>query len=339
VRALPEELDERDLIDVLRAGWGLEPSSMVYEPVGGGSYHWRVVDTSGVTHWVTVDDLEHKAYLGDTREVVFAALRGAFDTATRARAAGLEFVVAPVPSAGGPAVLRVGLRHAVALYPYLAQPSGQWGESRTGAERTAVVDALVRLHRAAPGEARTCRPDVPHRADLDRALAELDRPWTGGPYSERVRERLTGCATVVRAQLARFDRLADEVRAIGAAPVLTHGEPHPGNVVFGEGSVRLVDWDTAAVALPERDLWMLDTEDDMARRDLARYAQASGRPVDPAAIELYRLRWKLDDIASFVHLLRSPHSDNADTAISWRWAVGTLESDRVWPYTRSAEST
>jgi spectinomycin phosphotransferase len=339
VRALPEELDDRDLVDALRDGWGLDPASIVYEPVGGGSYHWRVEDNAGATHWVTVDDLEHKQYLGDTRDAAFDALRRAFEAATRARAGGLEFVVAPVPSRGGPTVVRVGGRHAVAVFPYLAKPSGQWGESRTAAERGAVVDALVRLHRALPGAARTYRPEVPHRAELDRALAELDRPWTGGPYSERVRNRLTRYAPAVRKQLARFDRLSEQVRASAAAPVLTHGEPHPGNVVFGEGCVRLVDWDTAAIALPERDLWMLDTSDDMARGDLARYAEASGRPVDPAAIELYRLRWKLDDIASFVHLLRSPHTDNADTAISWRWAVDTLESDRVWPYQRSVDST
>jgi spectinomycin phosphotransferase len=195
------------------------------------------------------------------------------------------------------------------------------------AERAAVVDVLARLHRAAPAAARVAEPEIPHRAGLERALAELDRPWSSGPYAERARAGLTNYAAGIRELLERFDRLADRVAATGAPLVLTHGEPHPGNVVCTDGRVLLVDWDTVALALPERDLWMLDTGDERAR-----YTEASGRPVDGAAIDLYRLRWHLDDIAAFVHQFRSPHSENADTARAWRWLVGSFELGSVWPY-------
>jgi hypothetical protein len=53
---MPEGLDERDLLDALRDGWGLTAVDAAYVPVGGGSYHWRVDDSAGVRHWVTVDD-------------------------------------------------------------------------------------------------------------------------------------------------------------------------------------------------------------------------------------------------------------------------------------------
>jgi aminoglycoside phosphotransferase (APT) family kinase protein len=46
------------------------------------------------------------------------------------------------------------------------------------------------------------------------------------------------------------DRLSDEV--------LTHGEPHPGNLIQVGSRWMLVDWDTTLVAPPERDLWLLD---------------------------------------------------------------------------------
>jgi spectinomycin phosphotransferase len=206
-------------------------------------------------------------------------------------------------------------------------PAGQFGEHRSDGERALVVDGLARLHRAGPGAARVAEPEVPHRAFLERSLSELDRPWTTGPYGERVRARLCECAPLVRGLLARFDRLRDDVRATGAPLVLTHGEPHPGNVVFSDGRIQLIDWDTVALALPERDLWMLDTPEERER-----YASASGRAVDGAAIDLYQLRWKLDDIASFVHLLGSAHTENADAAQAWIWAKGSLEADRVWPY-------
>jgi spectinomycin phosphotransferase len=329
MRAIPEGLDERDLFDALRDGWGLDTVAAVYVPVGGGSYHWQVDDGAGVRHWVTVDDLDHKGFLGATRDVVFDCLRRAFDTACALRSGGLEFVVAPVPTPGGESVRRLDGRHAVTVFPFLDASTGLFGEYRSAAERAAVVDMLVRLHRAPPAAARVARPQVPHRAGLERALAEVDRPWSSGPYAERARARLAGHAAQVRGLLHRFDRLADQVRATGAAHVLTHGEPHPGNVIFAHGRVLLIDWDTVALALPERDLWMLDTDDD---RD--RYLHASGRPVDGAAIDLYRLRWHLDDIASTVQLFRSPHGENADTAQAWGWFAGSLESDGVWPYAR-----
>jgi len=277
---------------------------------------------------VTADDLDDKAFLGQTRDAVFDNLRRAFDAATALRAGGLEFVVAPSPTVDGASVRRLG-RHAVSVFPQLDEPAGEFGQHRTAAERAAVVDALVRLHRAPAGAARLARPQVPHRAGLERALADLDRPWSSGPYAERVRAGLGDHRNLIRDMLARFDRLADRVRAAAAAPVPTHGEPHPGNVVFAGSTVRLVDWDTVALALPERDLWMLDTA---AERD--RYARGSGRPVDDAAIRLYRLRWELDDIASFVRQFRSPHRDNADTARAWGWFVGSFGPDSLWPYAR-----
>jgi spectinomycin phosphotransferase len=330
MRAMAEGLEERELFDALRDGWYLNAVDVVYVPVGGGSYHWRVDDDTGVRHWVTVDDLDDKGFLGGTRDVVFDRLRRAFDTAYALRAGGLEFVVAPVPTRGGESVRRLGDRHTVALFPFVDAPTGVFGADRSVVERAAVVDTLVRLHGAVPPAAiRVAQPEIPHRAGLERALAELDRPWSSGPYAERARAGLTNYAADIRRLLDRFDRLADRVRATGAAPVLTHGEPHPGNVVFADGRVLLVDWDTVALALPERDLWMLDTADERAR-----YTQASGRPVDGAAIRLYQLRWHLDDIASFVHQFRSPHGENADTAQAWRWFVGTFEPGGVWPYGR-----
>ena len=174
---------------------------------------------------------------------------------------------------------------------------------------------------------------MPYRAGLERALAALDRPWSSGPYAERARARLAGHAAHFRRRLERFDELADQVQATGAAPVLTHGEPHPGNVVFGDGRVLLVDWDTPALALPERDLWMLDIADECAR-----YTREADRTVDTAAIDLYRLRWQLDDIATALHRFWSPHGDDADTSRMWSGFFDSLESEGVWPYARDGGS-
>lgn len=90
--------------------------------------------------------------------------------------------------------------------------------------------------------------------------------------------------------------------------MITHGEPHPGNLIrSSEGDWRLVDWDTVALALPERDLWMLD---DTTSGSLELWESLTGRRVHRPTIELYRLAWALSDLAWCVE--RSPAEADAD---------------------------
>jgi len=76
------------------------------------------------------------------------------------------------------------------------------------------------------------------------------------------------------------------------------------------GSHVLVDWDTVALAPPERDLWMLVGENG---EEASGYADATGREPDAIAMNFFRLRWDLADIAAFTDLLRSPHGHTEDT--------------------------
>jgi spectinomycin phosphotransferase len=83
----------------------------------------------------------------------------------------------------------------------------------------------------------------------------------------------------------------------------------------------LVDWDTVGLARPERDLWLVASE---TGDELRRYTELTGRPVDTAALELYRLRWALDDISCFVRDLRAAHRRTADTQHAWQSLERTL---------------
>jgi len=327
MRAEPEDLEKRALFDSLFQGWGLNVVAAEYVAVGFGSHHWLAVGDTGSRHWVTVDDLTDKAYLGDSPDAAFGSLRRALDTASALRAGGLEFVVAPVPSAAGETVRRLGSRHAVAVYPYLDGRSGRFGEGLGAAWRGVLVDALARLHGTAPRVPRPVRaidPQLSRRRALEDALGDVRREWRGGPFSEPARALLAERAAGVRRRLETFDRLAAEVRAAGRARVVTHGEPHPGNVMIDGGRLLLVDWDTAGLAPPERDVWMLDTG---GGEELARYAEVSGRPVDSAALRLYRMRWPLEDMAIFVRWFRSPHRRTADTEHAWDGFARAVDPD------------
>jgi spectinomycin phosphotransferase len=313
VRALPEEFDAGALIMCLADGWDFDASTIEYAPVGFGSYHWAVTDAAGTRAFVTVDDLDRKPWLGDRRDAAFDGLARSFRTAVALRDAGLGFVVAPILTRGGEAIHRIGPRYSIAAFPFVDGRAREFGEYETDDERVAVADLLAELHLATPAvESIARRIDLllPGRKDLESALREVDRPWSGGPYAEPARQALARHASDVAELLALFDRLARDVADRSGGWVVTHGEPHAANVIRTDAGLALIDWDTVALAPPERDLWMLaDAPDTMTA-----YIEATGHRPDSAAIDFFRLMWDLADLASFTEVLRSEHEDNDDTA-------------------------
>jgi len=301
----------------LADGWGIRAAGLRYVPVGGESYHWVITGDQGEPWFATVDDLDGKGWLGRTRPAVFAGLRAAMDAALwLRREGGLGFVLAPVPALDGQAVRPLGDAHAVAVFPFLPGSPGQWGEPLPGPELDELVAMLAALHRVDPAVVRLPRREtgLSWRGDLEVALRELGRPWTcGGPFTEPARALLAGAAGPVRRGLDTLDRWTSGPAA-AADLVITHGEPHPGNVMRIAGGIVLIDWDTVALAPPERDLWLVATE---TGDELRRYTELTGRPVDATALEFYRLRWALDDISCFVRDLRAPHHRTADAEHGW----------------------
>ncbi len=294
---------------------------MRYTPVGGGSYHWTVRDRDGERRFVTVDDLDDKAWLGEGRGAALDGLRGAMDTALALRRrAALRFVAAPIPALDDTTVRSLTSRYTVTVFPFLDGTSGRFADGFSVSERAEVVDLLAALHQSTPvlADAPVRAVELPRRRALHAALHDLDQPWTGGPFSEQARALLTRTAEHIQHLLATFDRLADHAADMRAW-VITHGEPHPGNLVRMSTGRMLVDWDTAGLAPPERDLWWV------AGRELRRYTALTGRPVDPAVLRLYRLRWALDDIASFVTRLRTAHRRTADAEHAWQAMQDTIE--------------
>src|SRR6266516_1979723 len=310
---------------------------MRYAAVGGGSYYWVVTSGPGEQWFVTVDDLDDKGWLGRTRPAVFAGLRAALDASvTLRRETGLRFVAAPVPALDGQSLRPLGHAHTVALFSFLHGTPGEWDKPLPAADLDELLAMLAALHGVDPATVRLRRREagVSWRDDLELALRELGRPWTGGPFAEPARELLAGSAGPARRGLEALDRWTRAPAALENL-VITHGEPHPGNIIRvaadgadgaggaggaggaspASGAIMLIDWDTVGLAPPERDQWMIATE---AGDELRRYTELTGRPVDPAAIELYRVRWDLDDLSCFVRDLRAPPRRTPGTEHAWQ---------------------
>ena len=162
----PAALPEADLAGAVARAWGLRVAALDYRAVGFGSHHWAVVAADGSRWFVTVDEL--------VADDAFDRLVASLSAARALRAAGRDFVVAPVSTVDGAVAARLGPGFAVAVYPHVDGRSFDWG-SFTGAEqRDAVLGMVVGVHTAPAEVRRWARVDdfaVPHLSTLDAALA------------------------------------------------------------------------------------------------------------------------------------------------------------------------
>jgi aminoglycoside phosphotransferase (APT) family kinase protein len=316
----PEDLDENALSAALTREWGVAVTSLIYRPLGFGSHHWEVVDAAGTSWFVTVDDLRRKTRSErETFDSAYRRLRSALDAARGLRDTGAAFVVAPETTAGDEPVARLTPAYAVTLFPMVTGDSFGFDEYDGEAHRHAVMEMLLDVH-SAPADVRDRAPrddqSIQHRDALEAALRGMP---DSGPYAARAADLFAGHREPIERLLARYDGLAatmDPARA-----VLTHGEPHSGNTMRTADGWRLIDWDTALVSQPERDLWILG---DAAQRA---YTAATGVPLLPDLLRAYRMRWDIVDLALEAHRFRSPHTGSPDDAESWtilRRVVGSI---------------
>ena len=310
---LPEDL----LASVLLRDWGLAVSALNYLAVGAGSHHWDVTDAGGARWFVTGDELHHKRDFADEPlDVAFGRLSASLATAVALRECGLTCVVAPVPAAGGEPAIRASEEFAVAVLPFVEGQSFSWGESFPLASRLAVIDMLVAVHTAPAAARRHAQAEdfaIPHRDELELAMAAGGAAPDCGPYARSAARLLADNAAGVRRQLDRYDKMA--AAADPGRVVITHGEPHPGNMMLTASGWRLIDWDTVLVAQPERDLWSLDPGDGSV---LAAYAAATGVAPRPDLLEMYGVLWDLKDVAVDLSRFRRPHPGDRDDDKCWR---------------------
>ena len=328
MRERPAGVSDTDVVEALRRSWGLEIDGIEYAPVGFGSYHWWV--TTGSDRWfVTVDDLlVRRRDRDEPAGESLGRLSAALATARALSESGSELVVPPRRTMTGHVVEALGDRFAVSVYPYVDGESQSFGAYRSRDDRLAVVDLLTAVHAATESVRGVALDDdfvIPGRRQLLETLDDRDALFGDGPFGEPARLALMNYADALVTAFARYDLLVADVREQTGRMVLTHGEPHPGNIIETADGLVLIDWDTVLIAPPERDLWAMIDEDPGIGDE---YAARTGSIVDRDALDVYRLWWDLSEIALFVAGFRHVHVDTADMRIAFDVLIRTLESRR-----------
>jgi spectinomycin phosphotransferase len=257
----------------------------VFQPLGLDSWCYRWGDL-----WVSV------------RRDLLGHVPQAYAGAARLRAAGLDFVLAPLAGADGQVVRQVH-GFPVVVFPYL--PVEQVGDGLTPAEAGEVAEMLRRLHThpvaaGLPVEDFTLPFDQLLLAALDRALSQD----AAGPFAARLRRLLARHRTRVLDLRAEAAELA--ARLPGGTPyVVTHGDLNVENVLRCRGRLLLADWGSAAAGPAERDGFHVDR------------VFGLGTGGDPDLLRFYDLWWQLSEIADYTDILTQADTDDAHTRGAW----------------------
>jgi spectinomycin phosphotransferase len=299
VREPPPDLTDADVVTLLRDAWEFPAATVEHLPWGFGAWHWRAADAGGRRWFVTADRLSSPGRR-DELEATYGAARELFDR-------GLTFVVPTVPAAAG--TLTQGLRrYAISVTEWIEgdRPTGEL--TGVGAEQT--MTALSELHsRPPPSGTLVWDHGLTGRAHLEGLAAASLQEWSGGPLSAEARAQVRAHLARIPVWIARYDARVRTALATRTGWVATHGEPGLHNqIVTGHGR-RWVDWESLRVAPRERDLT------DLART--AGWVPGDGA-ADPELLEMFDLRWRLDEIAAFSAWLRGPHTGTESDRVALR---------------------
>lgn len=325
------DLDSHEIARAISRHWEIDVEGLTYMPLGFGSHHWLAAVRGSLREplFVTVD----RVASGSAAE---HGLRGALTAAWHLRhRAGIAAVVAPLRTGGDEILVPVNARWVVALYPYLAVEKSEWGQFTNDEDRDRAQQLVAQIHAVDPSTLPKDTPPVedlaiPYRRELFQRLAALNDPWDSGPYAERTRIMLSANRDRIREGFARYDALVDHARETRGQWVVTHGEPHAGNIVrrADRKDMVMVDWDTCAIAPRERDLWQLCLPDDHTVAGIAAYLESTGLPgtaVSYDRLALYRLRWDLAEIAIYADGFFNSHEDTEDSRVGWGGLQSSVE--------------
>jgi spectinomycin phosphotransferase len=307
VREPPADLDESELLDLVRREWDDGVEALDHLPLGFGAHHWSASVAGDRRLFVTLDRLESKR-TGQQLEDAYAA-------AAALAARRLDFVLACLPAARGGYTVPFDAA-ALSVTPWVEGETGD-GSFADAAEAVACAELLARLH-ASPVPARMPRwrplvaPSFPEQ--LERRLAS---PWHSGPYGDLARHALLDRLADVTRWTDAYRRLTDEAFDRRASWVATHGEPDTGNQVVTPTRRYLVDWESLKLAPKERDLRLFV---DLGHRDAL-----AGRRLDWSMMEMFDLEWRLDEISQYAAWFEAPHSGTASDDVAYRGLLNELE--------------
>ncbi|BDP44046.1 hypothetical protein DAETH_40150 (plasmid) [Deinococcus aetherius] len=322
-------LDHAAILRVLGSAYGLAPRTLTFIP-GGTAPAYRADGTHGPLFVKVLPNTAAGAVTAGRVAAEVPLLHALHRSGTLTR------VPRPVPTLGGADLTEVE-GHPLVAFGWIGGTSlGAGWEAALGE----LAPLLGRLHagtaRVTRGVSRLPVPPedfgLPFEGGLMEDLRFLrDVPRGVRPGVHALRGLLLPREDDLRRLLSRARAFQAAARARPPPFVLCHTDAHGGNVMRDPaGELWIIDWETARLAPPEHDLWMLHAR---LPEVLPAYEEAVGRGVrlDPGVLGLYFCRRVLEDLAFDVDLIlhhnTRPEEDEANLAVVERFVLPGL--DRV----------
>ena len=290
----PPDLPEPQIIDALRAGFGIEAAGLQFLPVGNdaGSWAYRVQDTAGRAWFLKV-----RSPADDTR--------GA-DVPAYLQRHGVPRVLAPRPAVTGAAWIPAD-RFALALYPFVeGRPAAEAGLS--AAQWRELGHAVRTIHETpvTPELSRLVGREVfrPTRYGLFGRLHQvLASPDPGDALARELAAAWQARTGAIRQVTGQVDALGQRFGRLDVPQVLCHADLHTFNVlVDGSGQLWVADWDEAILAPRERDLMFVIRgigQGLMPPGGTESFLDGyGGAAADEGLLTYYRYAWAAQDIAA-----------------------------------------
>jgi spectinomycin phosphotransferase len=318
-------LDDTRLIAQLSEEYGLRAADLSFLPLGA--------DTGTAVYRVVADDA--RAY--------FLKLRGGpFDEMTVAvpsflSSQGIRQIIAPLTTPAGRLWSTLD-DFTLTLYPFLAGDDGyagplsepHWVELGAALKRIHTAPLTAALSRALPRETYS-----PHWRQQVRAFQSQLR---GGRYPDPVAAELAAFmnanAAAVHELVSAADQLSQSLQGRTPESILCHADLHAGNLLIAQnGSLFIVDWDTALLAPKERDLMFVGSGLGPAwdqPQTAAWFYQGYG-PADPdlTALAYYRCERIVQDIATYCDQILSTTENGPDRAQGLLYLMSSFQPNGV----------
>lgn len=291
----PPDLDPAALVAVVRSAFGLDVESVTFLPAGT-AHAFRAQGPGGRSFLKVMPDSPYGKRVTARALAEVPLLRALRSSGV------LPHVPVPLPMQDGGWVAALG-GFRVFAYEWIDAVNTGDSWNRALPELAAL---LGRLH----GASAMLRREVPElpmppedfqlpfEADLVASLDTLrELPETARPALTALRDLLLPHADTVQ-HVLELARARSRFASSGSpALVVCHTDAHGGNVMRDPtGSLWVIDWETARLAPPEHDLWMLGAR---LPELLPAYLRGLGHSFTPDAelLAFYVLRRPLEDIA------------------------------------------
>lgn len=288
---------EKSVLDVLKQTFDFDVVTSTFIPVGEESYAFSVALNNGSKYFVKYCDKQNIIKTMDKVNALLLQLKE------------FDFVVPPI-EVNGKTSFEVG-NGKIYVYPYIEGSVVCMGNKKFDKKLVdSLTGILVSIHSSKP-KMLVELPNEEFENNYDQRLQKIIVNKNNDKLDSKAALLLKINEETIRNIIEKQNQVANDYKQRKPELVLTHGDVTGLNIIISnDGDIKLVDWDGAMLAPPERDLnFLLDNPN----FSLDKYIQLSGyKHFDLQMKEYYGRQWALDSIIENFESLLSGSKSKTD---------------------------